>query len=790
MPMRSGSILIQSTNGTNGNFEVVIPRVGGGIAHLWRNNDSAAFPWTAPAIAFGSTGDITAVTCIQSNFGPVGNLEVVAREGNTLVHNWRDDGVSWKWSEAMPIPGATAVSGAPGFCQSTYGTKGNFEVVAPLAGGGLGHWFRENDVGPTWSGPFAFGSGTVGAAALIQSNYGTPGNLEVIARVGGQLVHYFRDATGWKGPFPLPAGTAGAVAGVPAFIQSRFGTKGNFEVVAPLAGGGLAHWWRGNDAAGAGWNGPFPFGSGPADAVGLVHGSFGNLEVVARSGALLVHYFRDAAGWHGPYPVAKETPCPATGGQAAIAPFGSGAVAIHMALMRTGKLLVFGYDGIDQLDIEPQSRVVDPVTGAVVKPPATPHLFCSGHAFLPGGQLLVAGGHHHDVREVHTFDPATQAWTHRATMEHGRWYPTCTVLPDGRVFILSGRFEEVRPDPPLNLNNTWQIFDGTAADAAQWKLGPENLLPAFSGQPIDLYPFVYALPSGKLLVHSRATTRFFTPPATGMTGGTWDAAELRTRSPLSRTGGDGASVLLPLLPANSYRARVMVMGGRDPEGPAPGLATAEILDLGAAAPAWQSLPSMSTPRLWPNAVLLPDGKVLVTGGSAVGNDTPVFAVESFDPATLAWKTLCSTRVPRLYHSTAVLLPDGRVLMAGKDGSRQPLAYRYPEYRCEVFSPPYLFTGTPRPTFSGAPAAAGYGAAVTVQTPNPAAIGSVVLIRPGAVTHCFDMEQRMVGLTFTRGTGAVTFQTPPNRNVAPRGWYMLFLVSTAGVPSVATFLRLG
>jgi hypothetical protein len=788
----SGSLLVQSPHGTNGNFEVVVPRVGGGIAHLWRNNDVASFPWTAPAIAFGSTTDISDATCIHSGFG---NLEVVAREGSTLLHSWRNDAAGLKWSQPVPIPGAAAVSGAPGFIQSTYG-GGNFEIVAPLVGGGLGHWYRGTDANFTWHGPTRVGPGTVGAVALIQSNFGTPGNLEVIARVGTQLVHYYRDAGGWRGPNPLPGGSAWAVTGTPAFIQSRFGTRGNFEVVAPLASGGLAHWRRDNDAPGFPWNGPARFGEGQVDAVGLVHSSFGNLEVVARSGALLVHYFYDAYSWYGPFPVAKEEPCAATGGRAEIARFGSGAVAIHLALLRTGKLVLFGYDGVDMHDGVPQSRVLDPVTGAASKPPSTPHLFCSGHSFLPNGHLLVAGGHHHDVHEVHTLDPATGAWTHRGTMQAGRWYPTCTSLADGRVFIISGLVLETQPT-----NQTWQIFDGSAADPAQWKLERTlTLTPQFSGRKIDLYPFVYLLPSGKLLVHSETTTRFFNPPATGTTGGSWDATELRMRSQFYRTGGEGASVLLPLLPstnpADAYRARVLVMGGNTLNDVpptvdnTPGLASAEILDLGAPTPAWQPLPDMAGPRKFPNAVLLPDGKVLVTGGSAQGGDTPVFRVESFDPATLRWTTLCSTRVPRLYHSTAVLLPDARVLMAGKDGSRQPPPYLYPEYRCEIFSPPYLFTGTPRPTFTGAPAASGYGASVTVQTPNPAAIGSAVLIRPGAVTHCFDMEQRMVGLTFTRGAGTITLQTPPRPNVAPRGWYMLFLVSTSGVPSIASFLRLG
>ena len=782
MPSRSSSFFIQSNSGTNGNFEVVTPRVGGGIAHLWRNNDTPAFPWSGPAIAFGSTGDITSVSLIQSSFG---NLEVVVREGDRLFHNFRA-GIG-AWSSMSGLPGAVAISGAPAFIQSTYGKAGDFEVVAPLAGGGLAHWWRANDrPGMPWAGPLTFGSGAVDAVALLQSSFG---NLEVVARVGSQLVHYFRDAAGWHGPFPLTFRLANAAAGTPSWIQGGSGTAGNFELVSPLAGGGLAHWWRANDQPGFPWSEPVTFGGGKPEAVGLVQSSFGNLEVVARTGSLLQHCFRDAQGWHAPVTIADDGPCRPAEGAWSI-PFRSGAVAIHMALLRTGKGVVFGFDVDDTMGL---SRVVDPATGALYTPPATPMLFCSGHAFLPDGELLVVGGHHGDVRKVHTFDPDARTWTLRATMDHGRWYPTCTALGDGRVLIQSGLYEEGSTDTV----KTCQIYDPAAADPAR-PLGPEQSPPLFGDREIDLYPFAFLLPSGKVAVHSHDTTRFFVPPAAGAGAGSWDAAQLRTLSRFSRTGGRRSAVLLPLLPSNGWRPRVMVLGGstaetwdeaKDP--PPPAIATAEVLDLGAAAPAWRSLPPMAKPRIWANSTLLPDGTVLVTGGSSLGNDHPVFQAECFDPQLERWTTLCSMRVPRLYHSTAVLLPDGRVLLAGKDGSRQPPAYRYPEYRCEVLSPPYLFAGA-RPTFSGAPAAASYGASITVQTPSPAAIGSVVLARPGAVTHGLNMEQRLVGLAFTRGTGTVTLQMPSSANVAPRGWYMLFMVGSADVrvPSLATFILLG
>ena len=145
--------------------------------------------------------------------------------------------------------------------------------------------------------------------------------------------------------------------------------------------------------------------------------------------------------------------------------------------------------------------------------------------------------------------------------------------------------------------------------------------------------------------------------------------------------------------------------------------------------------------------------------------------------------------PRLYHSNALLLPDATVVLMG--GNPQRGNY---ERRVEIYSPAYLFEtdGTPavRPTITGVtPGTVAYGAAFQVQTPNAANIASVVLVRPGAPTHAFDMEQRLVGLSYTIGSGVLNVTSPPNGNIAPPGYYMLFVLNSAGVPSVARFVRL-
>jgi hypothetical protein len=142
--------------------------------------------------------------------------------------------------------------------------------------------------------------------------------------------------------------------------------------------------------------------------------------------------------------------------------------------------------------------------------------------------------------------------------------------------------------------------------------------------------------------------------------------------------------------------------------------------------------------------------------------------------------MAAQTAPRIYHSTAVLLPDGRVLSAGE--SHGSLAQTG-----EIFSPPYLFQGA-RPTISSAPGTLSYGQGFTVSTPDAASISRVALVKAGSVTHSNNFDQRYVDCTFTAGSGSLSATAPPDSNHAPPGWYMLFLVNSGGVPSVASWVQ--
>jgi hypothetical protein len=261
-------------------------------------------------------------------------------------------------------------------------------------------------------------------------------------------------------------------------------------------------------------------------------------------------------------------------------------------------------------------------------------------------------------------------------------------------------------------------------------------------------------------------------------------------------------VLLPLLPEENYRVRVMTIGGGGVDREVfyqgghdddPATNTVELLDLGASAPQWSFVASMHHERVLCDSVLLPTGKVLVVGGSSTGKSDvgvdPVLPTELYDPANDTWTELAPINCPHMYHSTSLLLPDGRVMRGGKDGQFQRDPYKYFEHRLELYSPPYLFNG-PQPEISSAPSTAQHGQDIAVGCPTADEIARVALIRCGVVTHNFHMDQRYVGLQIGNATATeLTVTLPPNGQVAPPGHYMLFLITAAEVPSAAHLISI-
>ena len=173
----------------------------------------------------------------------------------------------------------------------------------------------------------------------------------------------------------------------------------------------------------------------------------------------------------------------------------------------------------------------------------------------------------------------------------------------------------------------------------------------------------------------------------------------------------------------------------------------------------------------------------------------MFEAEIFDPATKKWTKTAPATVARLYHSVALLLPDGRVLSAGGNPDKGSQTAWLPpdlleEERLEIFSPPYLFKKTDRPVIQDAPQEIHYGQAIAIRTPQAATIASASLVAPGLTTHSFNGSQRLVDVPINRTPPNTLNATIPNeRTIAPPGWYMLFLLDSDGVPSVARWMHL-
>jgi hypothetical protein len=245
----------------------------------------------------------------------------------------------------------------------------------------------------------------------------------------------------------------------------------------------------------------------------------------------------------------------------------------------------------------------------------------------------------------------------------------------------------------------------------------------------------------------------------------------------------------------SPAARIFVIGGgvygvpavRNPQ-------SMESIDVSTLtpAPSWTRLADMNFPRTNVNGTLLPDGKILALGGQRGGkwaaNPQPVLQPEIYDPGSDTWALMAPMQHPRQYHSISVLLPDGRVLVAGGvDPTKGGPPARDQRY-IEVFSPPYLTKG-PRPVVTAVPASTSYGTTFDVTTADAARIDSVVLLRPCAMTHHTDAGQRYIRLKITGRTASkVTVRTSANGKIAPPGHYMVFAVTSDGVPSEAKFIQ--
>jgi galactose oxidase-like protein/hemolysin type calcium-binding protein len=442
-------------------------------------------------------------------------------------------------------------------------------------------------------------------------------------------------------------------------------------------------------------------------------------------------------------------------------------VAEHTALLTNGKVLA--YDSVGDRAAETylihdhtRATVWDPATGTQTPVNVTGYnLFCSGLAHLMSGSIFVAGGNKdmllEGIVQTHIFDSDRNTWSRGPDMAEGRWYPSVTPLDNGEMLITEGG-----PDTPevLKTDGGLRALDTAALD-------------------LPLYPWLDVAPDGRAF-YSGPDQTMRSLDTSG--GGSWQTYGRRDR--LWR--GYGSHALYDV-------GKILVSGG------ASSSTDARVIDLNGPTPQVSATRPMAYGRRQHNLTVLADGTVLATGGNSSGAkfvdlDHGVYPAELWDPATGRWTTLAAMQVTRQYHSTALLLPDGRVLSAGGGICTICDSLGYLAKNGEVFSPPYLFKKdgsgelAPRPEITSGPDEMTYGASYSVSTPSPASIRKVALVRLGAVTHSVNMEQRYVPLDFTVDGGEISATAPPNANIAPPGIYMLFLIDADGVPSVAKMMR--
>ncbi|MEH2323110.1 MAG: galactose oxidase-like domain-containing protein [Nostoc sp.] len=454
---------------------------------------------------------------------------------------------------------------------------------------------------------------------------------------------------------------------------------------------------------------------------------------------------------------------------------------IHAALLRTGKILFFCGSGNDPSRLNtPYDSVVWDVNQGTFNQQKAPldsnnqpiDVFCAGQSFRPDGRLLVAGGTlrydpFYGSPSAFLFDPIGEKWVKILPMNNGRWYPTLLTLGSGRIFAISG------PDKDGKLNKQPEIYSYFFPNG--W-----NAFPKTSSFPA--YANLFLLDSGKIFYsgaqmggNNGVAPTILTLPRT--------FAQSITEKVVpglqdSAFGDQATSVLLP--PAQDQK--VMIIGGGSGS-----TATnrVNIVDLKATNPTYVAAKPLNYARMHHSAVLLPDRTVFVCNGSKINEDArqSMLPAEIYNPATNTWTVVAKQNVPRVYHSVALLLPDGRVVTAGGNPSRT-----VNELRLEIYTPAYMSRS--RPIIQSAPQVLTYGHQFTIETPQAGNIKWVSLIKPMATTHSCDTEQRLVDVGInSRNANSLNVTLATNRNIIVPGWYMLFISDNNGTPSVATWTRI-
>lgn len=476
---------------------------------------------------------------------------------------------------------------------------------------------------------------------------------------------------------------------------------------------------------------------------------------------------------------------------------------IHAVVLPDGRVLGYGAEADGSQTGAFSYAVWDPSQGdtadAITRLPNTTgaDFFCSTQILVPAtGEVLISGGDTtamsgdmagmHDMDESadgpesislnrgnqtsNLFDPERDTVEQGPVLNAKRWYATSTTLPDGRILLQGGADRNggtgvATPEVYDPTTGTWTALTGIAdpdaygTDERRW-----------------WYPHAFVAPNGRVVTIAGSLITEIDPDGTGS---------------LTRIGTVAGACVGATSTAVMYRpGLILQMGGGgffNGDG-RPATAEAVIIDVRSGTPVVTSTAPMSVPRHWATATVLPSGEVLVTGGTRYDGDAEAAstAPELWNPDTGTWRTLAAEQTPRLYHSVAALLPDGRVLSAA-GGVPGPVL----GLESQVFAPPYLFVGgapAARPVVSDVPDTVVPGREFEIDVDAPLGVSAVALVKTSSVTHSFNNEQRYVPLAFVEDGSAVTVTPPADAADLPPGWYQLWVLDTAGVPSVAAMVQ--
>ena len=471
--------------------------------------------------------------------------------------------------------------------------------------------------------------------------------------------------------------------------------------------------------------------------------------------------------------------------------------SMHSVVLHNGKVLLIAGSGNDPEKFEAgtfTSAVYDPANGSYKIVPTPKDMFCAGHVQLQDGRVLVMSGNkgyptadgkigYQGYKDSYVFDPGTETYTRTNDMNDGHWYPSATVLGNGDVLSFGG----------LKEDSTGSVT------AERWSQVEQRWLPTWQVKQTwsfwGLYPSMILMQDGRLF-YSGSHVFGNNIPGTGAAIYDYDANTITQVPGLQKKDerDQSASVLLP--PAQDQK--VLTIGGGNIDTNPDANRLTDVIDLKQPNPSYVAGPPLpqgtvdfgngkvpqtgDQGKMYVSAVLLPDGKVMETGGALHNRANPVFETSLYDPQTNTFDPVTADPEARGYHSSAFLLPDGRVMTTGDNPGNGSW-----NHNVSVYTPPYLFKG-PRPTITSLiDTEWTYGDTQRITVDRP--IAKAELIRPAAVTHSSDPNQRFVDLPLTVDGNNVDLNVTNNPNVAPPGWYMLFAVDAGGVPSVAKWVHL-